>query len=281
MLTKKVELLKVRDFGEIITDSFIFARQNYKPLIKCFFVFCGFFMLAGALLLSLHQAKTINGMASSFGDNTPLADRFSSILGPDCWIGVFLLVIAALSLQVSMLSYVAFYKEKGNMPASVEEVWGYVKYFFLRIFGGNSLVFLLCSVAIGIVFGLLYAISSSNSILSIFLTFLLCIVPAVYLSPIFSLIFPIIVFENGSFGYAFNRSFKIIKNNWWATFGAIIVMGLIIWVASFIVLLPVIILSIINLLMHFGRGTPFSMVITVITSVFEALSRMLYIVPII
>jgi hypothetical protein len=38
----------------------------------------------------------------------------------------------------------------------------------------------------------------------------------VYLSPILALILPIMVMENTSFGYAFNRSFVLIKENWWA-----------------------------------------------------------------
>ena len=42
-MPSKIELLKVRDFGEIITDSFGFVRQNFKQLVKCFFVFSGFF----------------------------------------------------------------------------------------------------------------------------------------------------------------------------------------------------------------------------------------------
>ena len=45
--------------------------------------------------------------------------------------------------------------------------------------------------------------------------------------PIFYLIIPIIVIENASFGYAFNKSFKLIKDNWWVVFGVIFIMGII------------------------------------------------------
>jgi len=278
----KIELLKVRDFGEIITDSFSFARQNFKQLVKCFFVFSGFFMLAGALLLALHQSKVLSEMSNNaFGAPRSVFGTAYSNLGADYWSAIALLLVGYINLQVSMLSYMAIYRQKGNVAATVEEVWGYVKYFFFRIFGSALLVAIMMIGAILIVFVILYAISSSNTYLAIFLSFLLCIVPLVYIYPIFSLIFPIMVFENTSFGYAFGRSFTLIKRNWWATFGSIFIMGLITWVASFIILVPVGILNAISLITHFGKGTPFSTVTTVITAVLEALSHMLYIVPII
>jgi len=278
----KIELLKVRDFGEIITDSFVFARQNFKQLVKCFFVFSGFFMLAGAILMAIHQSKVLNEITNNdFGAPRSVFGTTYSNLGPEYWSAIALLLVGYINLQVSMLSYMAIYREKGNVAATVEEVWGYVKYFFLRVFGSAILVAIMMIGAILIVFGIMFAISSSNTYLAIFLAFLLCIVPFVYLYPIFSLIFPIMVFENSSFGYAFSRSFTIIKRNWWATFGSIFIMGLITWVASFIILVPVAILNAISLIAHFGKGTPFSMVTTIISAVLEALSHILYIVPII
>ena len=278
----KIELLKVRDFGEIITDSFNFVRQNFKPLIKCFFVFSGFFLLAGALLMALNQAKMFSTVGpTEFGDTSSVFSRAFGYMGLEYWLALLLTLVGYILLQVSMLSYMALYKEKGNIAPTVEEVWGYVKYFFLRVFGGTLVLSFLIVVGILIVFGGLYAAMSSNIFAAIGLSFLLLIVPVVYIYPIFSLIFPIIVFENGSFGYAFGRAFTIIKKNWWATFGALFIMALIIWVASFFILIPVGILSAINLIMHFGKGASFSTVITVITSVLEALSHALYIVPII
>ena len=252
----KIELLKVRDFGEIITDSFGFARQNFKQLVKCFFVFSGFFMLAGALLMALHQSKVLNSITTNdFGAPRSVFGTAYSNLGADYWSAIVLLLVGYINLQVSMLSYMAIYREKGNVAATVEEVWGYVKYFFLRIFGSTIL---LAVMMIGgnsdcVWYTVRYFIVKYISWL-FFLAFLLCIVPFVYIYPIFSLIFPIMVFENSSFGYAFSRSFTIIKQNWWATFGSIFIMGLITWVGSFIILVPVAILNAIQVLAHLGKG---------------------------
>jgi len=278
----KIELLKVRDFGEIITDSFNFVRQNFRPLIKCFFVFSGFFLLAGALLMALNQAKMFSTVETGdFGDTSSVFSRTFGYMGIEYWLALLLSLVGYISLQVSMLSYMALYKEKGNVAPTIEEVWGYVKYFFLRVFGGMVLIIILMAIGMSIVFGLLYAVTSPNIFAAIGLSVFLLIVPVVYIYPIFSLIFPIIVFENGSFGYAFSRAFTIIRRNWWTTFGALFIMGLIIWVASFVILVPIGIINAINLISHMGKGTSFSIVIPVITGILQALSHILYIVPIV
>ena len=278
-MPSKIELLKVRDFGEIITDSFIFARQNFKQLIKCFFIFAGFLLLAGSVTMALHQSRVLSGLsASEFGTHNSIFDQ---MYDTDYWLALLFLVLGYVVLQVTILCYIAVYREKGNIAPTVEEVWGYIKYFFWRIFFSTILLTIIFIAAIAIVFGILFAISSSNTYLAIFLSVLLCIVPVVYLYPIFSLIFPIMVFENASFGYAFSRSFTIIKSNWWSTFGSLFIMSLIVWVASFVILLPVGILNIIQVLAHFEKGTSFSMVTTIVSALMEALSHSLYIVPII
>jgi hypothetical protein len=53
----KIELAKTRDFGEIINDTFLFMRQNFKPLLKYFFTFCGIFLAAGTVCSTLYQLK--------------------------------------------------------------------------------------------------------------------------------------------------------------------------------------------------------------------------------
>jgi hypothetical protein len=39
-----IEFKKRRDFGQVINDTFTFMRQNFKPLIKTYFTFCGLFV---------------------------------------------------------------------------------------------------------------------------------------------------------------------------------------------------------------------------------------------
>src|SRR6201996_2728480 len=79
-MTTNIELAKPRDFGEIINDTFLFVRQNFKPLMKYFFIFCGFFVLAAMATSIMTEMKLIGTMdnfnSTSFNDDQ-VASRFS------------------------------------------------------------------------------------------------------------------------------------------------------------------------------------------------------------
>jgi hypothetical protein len=254
----KIELLKVRDFGEIISDTFVFVRENLKPLLKCFFVFCGFFIAASALFSILQQLKmysvitdaTTLGPRSIFGATNPLAKFFNL----EYFILLLLLMLTYFAMQITIFSYMALYKEKGNVPPTVEEVWGYFKYFFLKVLGSGILIAILLGIAL-----------------------LLCVIPGIYLYPVMALVFPIMIVENTTFSYAFNRSFKLIKDNWWQTFGSLIVMLLIMYVAAAVVILPVSLFSTVNLLTHLGSGKHVSVPIIIATTALQSLSHVFYI----
>ncbi|HEY4194580.1 MAG TPA: hypothetical protein VGM63_03535, partial [Mucilaginibacter sp.] len=68
-MSTNLELAKPRDFGEIINDTFTFVRQNFKPLLKYFFVICGFFILISTALAVLTQIKVIR-IYSDFNPNS-------------------------------------------------------------------------------------------------------------------------------------------------------------------------------------------------------------------
>lgn len=261
-MSSKIELLKIRDFGEIITDTFTFIRENFKPLIKCFFIFCSFFLVGAAIFTALQQIKTVNNINNiRLGEPNPL---FGSGRNPFAMFGIEYLMIIIfylltyIAMHVTVISYICLYKEKGNIPPEPIEVWGYFKYFFLKVFGSGILLALMLCV------GMLF-----------------CFVPFFYLYPIFSIIFPIMIIENTSFGYAFNKSFKLAHKNYWTTFGAIFIMVIIVYVASMVILLPIGALNISSMFMHFGKGTSMSVTIAAIGGVLEQVVRVIYILPIV
>lgn len=259
-MTPKTELLKTRDFGEIITDTFLFIRENLKPLLKSFFILCGFFIAASAVFSVLQQIKMVNeinvgfaGRGTMFGRPNPFA-----FFGIEYFLSLFFVVMSYIALQVTVYSYICLYKEKGNEPPTPIEVWGYFKYYYIKIFLSGIVLTLLLMVGL-----------------------MLCIVPGIYLYPILSLVFPIMIFENTSFGYAFSRSFKLIKENWWLTFGSIVIMIIIVYVASFVILLPATIINAGSLFTHLtrGGGGQVSVVATVITTILGSICHVFYILP--
>jgi hypothetical protein len=252
----KVELAKVRDFGEIISDTFLFIRQNIKPLMKYFFTFCGIFVAGGIICGALFQLKwtgTMNGLrdgAFNTNEYRPSPFRF---FGAEYLLFIFFIMMIYTTTIVTFLSYIALYKEKDKQVPTTEEMWGYIKYYFLRILGSTLLLNLLLGVG-----------------------FVLCLVPGFYLAPIFALIFPIMVMENASFSYAFNRSFFLIKDNWWVTFGSLVVIWIIFYVAMMIVTMPASILNGVSLALHWTISKPFA----IVTVVLQQLCQLFMIIPV-
>ncbi|MDF2431343.1 MAG: hypothetical protein JWP44_974 [Mucilaginibacter sp.] len=213
-MKQPIELRHLRDFGQIISDSFTFLKENFKPLFKALIIICGFFII-------ISTASTVFTYL-----NMPIFSRFdpgsyNAALRPASYIfaaflNAFFLMITHLFIYLVTLCYISVYLQKNNNTPTLAEVWGYFKYYFFRVLGSGILIFLL--VVIG---------------------FVLCIIPGLYLFPITYLIIPIIVIENSSFRYAFNKSFRLIKDNWWLVFGVIFIMSLIVGVAGAIVNIPI------------------------------------------
>ena len=199
-MKEKIELNHTREFGDIISDTFVIFRQNFVPILKSFFVICGLFLIADTFITAV-----VN--------NTRHGDESLHLH----WLllGLAFSVVYHTAFILTVLSYLAIYKEKGNQPAEVLEVWGYFKYYYFRIF--FTQVLLIIGALIG---------------------FFICFLPGVYLSVVFALVTPVMIFENGNIEYSFKRAFKIIKENWWFTFGTILLMMIITLAGTLILLLP-------------------------------------------
>ncbi|HEY8781800.1 MAG TPA: hypothetical protein VIM16_09310 [Mucilaginibacter sp.] len=261
-MSQNLELQKIRDFGELITDTFIFIRQNFKPLIKCFFIFCGFFLLAGAILSAIQQGKAVNTINDAFstiqtGSRLNQTNPFA-FFGVEYFLSILFILLNYIAIQVTVYSYMCLYKVKGNEPPTIEEVWGYFKFFYLKILGSGILLFILLMVG-----------------------FLLCVIPGIYLYPVLALVFPIMIFENTSLRYAFNRSFRLIKDNWWLTFGTLFVVGLIVYFAAMALVLPAALLNFSSFFLHPRGGLHISTTTTIITSILSHLSQLFYILPLV
>jgi hypothetical protein len=201
----KVELAQIRNTGEIVDDSILLFKQNWKPLLKTYFIICGFFWAAGLIIAVFNQTKTFQ-----------LQEQGESIYSITYFCTILFSFINYTFISLTALSFLTLYREKGNVAPTVEEVWGYVKYYLLRVF--SSSVLLVALLAIGLVF---------------------CVLPGIYFMPVFSLITTIMVIENADLGYSFNQGFRLIKNNWWQTFGVMLVMGIIVFSAMILLIIPV------------------------------------------
>jgi len=208
-MQQKFELNASRDFNEIVSDTILFFKQTWKPLFRAYFSICGVFMVVSLVVAILNQIK----MEQSIAEGT---SRFTIYY----FLSLFIGIINGTAILTTVLSFIVLYKDKGNETPVVEEVWSYFKFYFIRILGA-VIVLTVCNV----------------------LGFVFCLIPGIYLLPVFGLICPIIVMENGTFGYAFNRAFKLMKKEWWRVFGALVVISIVCFAATVIFLAPVMLLT--------------------------------------
>jgi len=223
-MNEPIELRKTRDFGQIINDSFTFLKQNFKPLFTSLLIICGFFIVIGTVTSVFQYLGMMNLYKGAF----PLDTESNAI--PDYTMNYFLsvlfnaviIIMLQVCIQTVTLCYISVYLNKGNnAKPTFEEVWGYFKYYFFRVIGS------------GIVMTILIVVG-----------FVLCFIPGIYIANVFYLVIPIIIIENTSFGYAFNRSFSLIKNNWWFVFGIIFITSLIVGIASSVTTIPLTVITI-------------------------------------
>ncbi|TKC03365.1 hypothetical protein [Pedobacter cryotolerans] len=252
----KVEFRKLREFGELIGDTFLFMKQNFKPLMKSFFALTGIFIVGGIISSMLAQLQLV-GIAQAAGtiyDDSPRNMIYN--VGFTYFLSMVFVLLTYTSMYVSILSFIALYIEKGNIAPTVDEVWAYFKYYFFRMMGSGVLLvifFMLC--------------------------FILCIVPGIYVYPALTIFAPIMILENGSFTHSFDRSFKLLKEKWWITAAVILVINLIFYAFSTMVQLPAIIIMMVGAFTQ-GERT-ITNVYAVISSISQQISYIFMIIPII
>lgn len=213
----KLNLKKVRDFGEVINDTFIFLKQNFKPLFKILIPISILFVVANILLstfqlISLQDLVKENGTENINGlINKSLATSFIT--------GLFASLVYFV-VALTTYCYIAVYIENKSETPELVQVWGFFKYYFLRYIGIRLLT------AIGIIVG-----------------FILCILPGFYLIPIVSLTTAAVVLENRGAFNAIGRAFTLIKQDWWMSFGTLVILIMILYAFVLTLALPSMILG--------------------------------------
>lgn len=212
----EIELKKERDFSDVFNASFAFITQELKMLFQVISLYAGVPIIL-AVIMSAYYTQDIftsvfQVMQGNGGSNTPSG-----------WL-IFLTlifgVLAQLFLNGLVPAYFGEYEEKGKGNFSTVDVWNR----FLRHFGaiiGYSLV-----VGVILIFG-----------------FIFLIIPAIYLWVPLSFVLYVKIIENKGFGDTFSRCFQLVRNNWWITFGIILLSYLIVSIVGTLFSMPAMIFS--------------------------------------
>lgn len=216
----KIDLLQKRSLGDMITVTFNFIKQEFGPLLRYFAVLCLPLVIIDLILKTTYLNGFLVNTANSLIDSGKHGITSSVI-----WNMVSTMVLT-FWVQLFTLSYLRVYLDKRHKPESERITLAEI----LQVMTGKLWNCLVCSVCL-------------SFILVIATCFL--IVPGVYLG--IGLVFTIyyVVLKDQSLAKMF-KSLELVRGNWWATFGYIIILTMIVNVISYLFSLPLLISSMVS-----------------------------------
>lgn len=212
MVEEKIKFKKKREVGEIISDSFTFIKQEYRPVLKLVVTYVLPFLVLYAVVLVYLQKNVISKI--DFTDAETLKANIGPFYTNILLFSVFGIFVQAL-LVSAYYSYIEAYVEKGPGNFDLSEVTP-------SLFS-NGLLALGAALAMFVV---------------VMFGFILFFVPGIYFANTFSIVIAVYIFEKKGFSNAFARSMFLVNRQWWNTFLLNIVGILIIWVAGFVLSIP-------------------------------------------
>lgn len=249
---QKIQIRKIRDLGENISDTFQLLRQQWKPMARAFLIIAGIFLLAVAITGGLYQRDNFSSFlnAGSGNSSDPFA-AFRTIFSPAYFLMILFGLLAIVAMNVVVASYLKLY-ESGIVDATVQQVWDIFKKYFLKCVLYYIPIFLLLIVGL-----------------------VLCIIPGIYFSIVLMPFIYIVVTEDLSFKGAFDRCFQIIKQQFWPSFGIYIIMYIIVAFAA--TMIGFVVAGLAGLLSYFTTKEIASSV-GIATSILNIFSYMFYLV---
>ncbi|MDQ3395508.1 MAG: hypothetical protein M3512_15560 [Bacteroidota bacterium] len=212
MNEQKTELYKIRDFGAKINVTIEYIRHNFGPLLKTVLLI----VVPVGLLIGILFSNIFTTMFQ-MGTNPEMGQESMSMimgLGTNYLLMMLLSIFTFAFLLLVIYGYMKIKDAQDTRPTPIEVFQKMLP----RLPGLILLV---------IISGIL-----------IFIGFIMFIIPGFYLMVVLSLAIPVYIFEGEGVGTAFSKSFSLIKDKWWSTFGLIIITMLIASVISYIFFIP-------------------------------------------
>ncbi len=208
-----IPLRQYRDFGQLISTTFQFLRQNWRPLFRAIGVIClppgliaGF--LIGRSMGDIQRISMGNVEFTGISQGLPMV------------IGYVLLLLSIIMLIAIVYEYLRAYEKGEHHALGTADLWQ------------RSIAEIGNYIGISLLMGILVVIGT-----------LLCFLPGVYVFVALSLTYIVHAIERKGVIDSMKRSHQLITDRWWETFGLIIILGLIQSVIAYALMIPTMIVS--------------------------------------
>jgi hypothetical protein len=219
-------LRRIRDFGEKVTDTIKFIKLNWKNLLVLYGVFVLPFLLIGVFLGAGYFMQIFSAMTT--GKANELFNDWK------IWVAVLVIYMAVNAMATSIYLYMKVWEEEDRRATPGE---------LLKVIGGPFLSNMLYSVLMFI--GLMLLMSpivlvaggakSAGSIAFLGLFMLFAMIGLLILFPYLMLIYPVNTIGRRELGNAFRGAGLLLRGNWWASLGYVMVLFIIYYIFSFLV----------------------------------------------
>jgi hypothetical protein len=238
---RAIEYHHTRDFSRKMNATFEFIRQNIKPLGKSMLVIAGPPVLIASLIIATFMDEFL-GISKAAATNAGNSEIFETyFMSITFWLQLVLMMLLFLVSSIMSIAtinnYILLYEEKQSNKIEVGEVWNRVRETFWMYFG-TTLVFFLLAIVAYIVFIIPVVLLAAISPALIFLGILAMFCGLLYLMVSVSLTFIVRAYEKKSFFDAVGRSFRLVRDKWWSTFGLIFILYLVMITISYIFIIP-------------------------------------------
>ena len=214
-----IEFKKQRELGEILSDSFVFIRNEFKPFLGTILKIVGPYIFVMLISMGFYM-YTIGDIFNLTAIGNTSISTYSPLIMVLAVVALLLSSIAAYVLaQGTVLHYIKSYIDNRG-STNYDEIRSGVYGSFWSLIG------------LGIIVGL-----------SVFIGAMFCLIPGIYLAVPLSVSFAILVFLKKDTMESYQYSFTLIKENWWITFATLFVIYIIVAIASYAFSLPTIIYS--------------------------------------
>ncbi len=215
MIDNDIQFNKKRDFSDIINVTFGFLRQEFKDLFGTVAIYTIIPLVGLAVVSVFFGQYNWSNYFEGLVNNTP------NMTEPNMGLILLLLLLSMLTHIMILgitFEYMHLYHTLGKGNFTRGDVGQAFAKDFFSILGFNIILFIVYIFA-----------------------FIFFFIPLVYLSVALSFIIMVKIAEKKGFSASWSQCFALVKNNWWFTFGLIIVMSIIIGVISQVFSIPMMI----------------------------------------
>lgn len=211
MTTRKIEFYRMRDFGQKLNATIEFIRANFGKFFLSLLLIAGPAALIMGLAMKDFMATAFNISANQPED----PDAVMSMFGLNYLLMIGVSIFLGVMLSLTCYSYMELYRSREVTEFSVTDV-------FRNAIGRFGAAFVLLIL----------------TALTVFISIVFFILPGIYFAVVLSLALPILFFEKVGPIEAYKRSFRLIREKWWSTFGILIVSAIMSYVAAMIFSVP-------------------------------------------